>query len=43
MSHELIMILEIVAFGLSLLGNLVTVVGAGCALVFAFRRIKIRK
>ena len=33
MSHEVFMILDLVAFALSLLGNLSLVVLAGCALV----------
>ena len=43
MSHEIFMILDLVAFALSLLGNLSLVVLAGCALVHTVRTGKVRK
>ena len=43
MSHEVFMILDLVAFALSLLGNLSLVVLAGCALVHTVRAGKVRK
>ncbi len=43
MSNELYMILDFVFFALSLMGNVATIILAGCALVLVFKGIKIRK
>ena len=43
MSSELYMLLDFIFFALALMGNVATIILAGCALVFAFRGIKVRK
>ena len=43
MSHELYMILDIVFFALSVMGNVGTIVLAGVAVLFAFKGMKVRE